>query len=105
MSAPVPDVLLVVFIAAFFIAVAHTLFLRGRVYARWAKIAYLVAAFSWLTWGILAYLVMHPRYIPRDTYIVLLSIRHVFAGFTIGVAAAVAIARPYSKASRRLEAT
>jgi hypothetical protein len=71
---------------------------RKRVYATWAKLAYLLACVAGFGWGILGLILWPPFQLARHSYFFpLLALKHMFAGMIIGFLISVLIARPYEK--------
>ncbi len=73
---------------------------RKLVYARWAKLAYVLACLAGFGWGILGVILWPPFQLARQSYFfLLLGLKYVFAGMIIGFLISVLIARPYERRS------
>jgi hypothetical protein len=73
-------------------------FHRKRVYATWAKLAYVLASLAGLGWGVLGFILWPSFRLARHAYFFpLRALRYLLAGMVIGFLISVLIARPYEK--------
>ena len=72
-------------------------FSKKRIYAKWAKTAYVIASLAGLVWGILGFIVWHPVHVSPQMWVFLLQIKQMSGGIVIGFVLSVLIARPYEK--------
>ena len=79
------------------ILVCGAFFSRNRIYAKWAKTAYIIAIFAGLVWGILGFIVWRPVHVSPQTWIFLLHIKDWSGGIATGLVLSVLIARPYEE--------
>jgi|SRR5579884_1477515 hypothetical protein len=71
---------------------------RKRLYATWAKVAYVLACIAGFGWGILGLILWPPFQLARQGYFFpLLALKYMFGGMVIGFLISVLIARPYER--------
>jgi uncharacterized membrane protein YGL010W len=77
---------------------ARALLDRKRVYATWAKVAYVLASLAGLAWATLGVILWPPfRMADHPYFSLLLALKDICAGIVIGLLVSIVMARPYEK--------